>query len=276
MAELNATQNNAMGVLQGWLGDFNLGSLSDTVRQWIIDGYTPERVQHEITNTDLFKQEFPEYQAAIKAGNPMTPSDILQYRTAVTATFRNAGLPEGFYDGRDDFVDLINKRLSPVELQARVNEGYARVAGAPQEVKDAFNSYFGVQGENMLATFFLDPTKGTELIDKKIRQAEIGGYGQMYGFGIGAQDAEKYASMGLGGSQAQQAFAQAHGMRPLAEETMGEATDITTGQLAEASLVGGEAQDAIQRRQQERSAAFRGGGGGATTSKGGLGVGAAR
>lgn len=275
MAEpLTQEQTNALGTLSVWLGDYKLAGLTDTIKQWIIDGYDPDRVQREITTTDVFKQEFPEYQAAITAGNPMTPADILNYRTTVTATFRNAGLPEGFYDSRDDFVDLITKRLSPTELQTRVNEGFARVAMAPQEVKDTFNEFFGAQGENLLATFFLDPTKGTEIIDKKIRQAEIGGFGKMYGFEIDAQRAEGYAAMGLGGSQAQQAFAQAHQLKPLAEESISETGDLSTGELAEATLIGGKAQSEVQRRQQERSAAFQGGGGATTTQKG-LGLGAA-
>lgn len=272
MAEMTAIQQDNRAVLNSWLGQFNLGSLEGTITDWIIKNYSPERIKLEITNTQPFKDEFPEYQAAIQAGTPMSPAEIMSYRQTVNTLFKDYGLPAGFYDEKSDYVDLISKKLSPGELQTRVEQGYTRVAGAPQEVKDVFNQYFGIQGESYMATFFLDPERGSKFLQDAATQAEIGGAGQQYGFNLSQTQAERYQQMGIGGQQARQAFQQAYQLRPLEEETMAEGEDINRQQVGEAALTGGEQERRLQRRQQERSAAFAGSGG-AGAGRTGLGLG---
>lgn len=276
MAELTAQQEDNRAVLNSWLGNFNLGTLGPTVLNWIIQGYSPDRIKLEITNTNEFKNEFPEYQAAIQAGQPMTPAEIMSYRETVTGLFSDYNLPKGFYDQKEDFVDLINKRLSPQELVTRVEQGYTRVAGAPQEVKDAFAEYFGVQGDAMLATMYLDPQRGAKFLVDAATQAEIGGAASMYGFNFNQAEAQRYQQLGLSGAQAREGLRQAGGLLGLAEESVSEEGDLTSDQLAEGALIGGEQEQRITRRQQERRAAFGGGGGGASQGQQGLGLGAAR
>lgn len=278
--QLTTNQNNALGVLNKWLGQFQLGDLGDTVKQWIIQGYSPERVQLEITDTPVFKTQFPEYQARIDKGlPPMSPADILNYRSTATQIMKDAGLPAGFYDNKDDFVNLVTSDISPTELQGRVQAGYAKVANAPQEVKDAFNQYFGVQGEGNLAAFFLDPSKATPVIQKAVSEAQIGGAGQRFGFQVSADQASRYAELGISNDQASQGFSQAAQMRPLGQGTISESSDLTDEQLANAALgVNATDQAAVQRRQEERKAGFRqayGGAGGGAQGQQGIGVGGA-
>lgn len=276
MADLTAQQQDNRAVLNQWLGQFNLGTLQGTVTDWIIQGYSPDRIKLEITNTNEFKSEFPEYQAAIQAGQPMSPAEIMSYRNTVNNLFKDFGLPKGFYDSKDDYVDLINKRLSPQELQTRIQDGYTRVAGAPQEVKDTFQQYFGVQGDAMLATFFLDPERGGKFLADAATQAEIGGAASQYGFSFDQTEAQRYQQLGISGAQARQGLQQAYQLKPLAEESISEQGDLTSDQLAQAALTGGEAEKLVTQRQQERRAAFGGGGGGASQGREGLGLGAAR
>jgi len=276
MADLTPQQEDNRVVLNNWLGQFNLGTLGPTVLNWIIQGYSPDRIKLEITNTNEFNSEFPEYKAAIQAGNPMSPAEIMSYRENVTSLFKDYGLPPGFYDQKDDFVDLINKRLSPGELQTRVEQGYTRVAGAPQEVKDVFNQYFGVKGDAMLATFFLDPERGGKFLQDAATQAEIGGAANQYGFDFSQEESQRYQQLGISGAQARQGLQQAYQLKPLEEESVSETSDLTSDQLAEGVLTGGAAAEQMQRRQQERRAAFSGSGGGASQGREGLGLGGAR
>lgn len=271
---LSTAQNNSLGLLSQWLGSFNLGSLQDTVKQWIINGYSDDRIKLELQNTDVFKQEFPEYEARIKANlTPMTPAEILSYRQTATKLMKDAGMPAGFYDQKDDFVQLVTSDLSPNELNERIRNGYTRVQQAPQEVKDTFAEYFGAQGDNYLAAFFLDPTKSVDVIQRDLTQAEIGGAAYQYGFGMTKEQADRYAQQGITGAQARQVLGQAAQLQPLDEETINETNDITRSDIAEAALTGGEAQKRLSRRQQERSAAFGGGGGGAGQGRQGFGLG---
>lgn len=276
MADLTPQQEDNRQLLNQWLGQFNLSSLGPDVLNMIIDNRSPDYIKLKILDHPTFKAEFPEYDAAVQAGTPMTPAEILSYRQNVTNLFKDYNLPAGFYDQKADFVDLISKKLSPQELESRVTQGYARVAGAPQEVKDAFNQYFGAQGDSMLATFYLDPEKGGKFLADAATQAEIGGAAAQYGFDFNKSEAERYQQLGVSGQQARQSLQQAYQLKPITDETISEEQDLTTDQLAEAALTGGAAETAVQRRQQERRAAFGGGGGGASTGKEGLGLGAAR
>ena len=267
-------------IWQNYLNQFGLQGLTTTdgrdfLSAMVTDSWTPERIQAELTNTPAFHQAFPEYQAAIKAGNPMTPTDILNYRTTVTSLFKNAGLPQGYYDSPDDFVNLVSNNLSPAELQTRVRDGYAQVANAPDAVKQAFSDYFGVNGDHYLAAFMLDPTKGTELIQKNIQTAMIGGGAKQVGLNVSQQQAEDIGANKLSDYQLKSGLREAGQLKPLSTESISETNDITDADILKGSLGVGSS-EATQRRQQERSAAFKGGGGGASESKQGLGLGAAR
>lgn len=274
MAELTPGQEDNRQLLQSWLGQFNLSGLGTDVLSYLIDNRSVDYIKLKVLESPTFKQEFPEYQTAIDVGNPMSPAEILSYRETVKTLFTDFGLPSGFYDSKDDFVDLISKKLSPEELQTRVKGGYTRVASAPQEVKNVFNEYFGIQGDSLLATFFLDPARGAKAIDDAVTQAEIGGAGQQYGFGMTQAEAARYQQQGITVEQARQQLRQAAQLQPLAEETISEADDLTRSQLAEGALVGGDAETRTQRRAQERAAAFQGGGG-AQQGRAGLGLGGA-
>lgn len=283
-SQLSADQNNNLAVLNQWLGQFGLDNpdLMTSVKNWIIGSYSPDRIKLEIQASPTFKTAFPEYDARIKAGlSPVSPADIINYRQTATKLMKDAGLPSGFYDSPDDFVTLMtagNGGISPDELSQRIRGGYTKVQQAPQEVKDAFSEYFGVQGDNYLATFFLDPTKGLDTINKALTEAQIGGAGKQYGFNVTQSAAEKYFSQGITDQQARQGFQQANQLKPLAEETISEQTNLTNEQLAEAALTGGDAEAAVKRRQQERAAAFRpayGGQGGGAQGQRGIGVGGA-
>ena len=271
---LSTNQNNSLALLNQWLGSFNLGSLADTVKSWIINGYSDDRIKLELQNTDTFKQEFPEYHARLNAGlTPMTPAEIMSYRNTAKKLMSDAGMPAGFYDEKTDFVDLVTKDISPNELAQRIQGGYTKVQQAPAEVKQAFADYFGVQGDAYLASFFLDPTRSTDLIQRDLTKAEIGGAGYQYGFGTTAAEAQRLAEQGITGDQARQGYQQAYDLKPLEEETINEEGDLTKGELAEGVMTGGAARSKVQRRQQERSAAFAGGGGGAGQGRQGLGLG---
>lgn len=251
--------------------------IRDLLNRSVTDSMSSEGLKAELFRTNTFKQAFPEYEASIRAGTPMDPSTILNYRAEVKRTMINAGIPPGFYDTNQDFAQLIDNKLSVAEIGDRVSQGLARVYQAPQEVKDTFNSFFGAQGDSALATLYLDPTKGKDLLLKMATQAEIGGTGKRFGFDVGMDQASRLAELGINAGSAAQGFEQAKALRPLTEETISEENDITS-QEAVGSVFGDDAANAkerLARRSQERTAAFQGGGGGAQTERG-LGLGSAR
>lgn len=262
------------GQLKAW--GLDTPEIQDLLTRSVTETMSSEGLKAELFKTNTFNQSFPEYQASIQAGHPMDPGTILEYRQNVKSVMFNAGIPSGFYDSNQDYADLIGKGVSAKELSDRVLNGFDKVAHAPQEVKDVFNSYFGAQGEAALATFFLDPSKGSELLTKMATQGEIGGAGKRFGFDVNVDQAGRLAELGVDARSAQQGFEQAKTLNPLTQETISETQDLTSQDTINTVFgVGGDSAEQVKRRQQERSAAFQGGGGAAQT-QGGLGVGQAR
>lgn len=275
-APLTPQQEDQYEVMRAFLNQYGLGALDVDVKNWIINGLSPERVNLELRKTKTFRDAFPEIVKREELGlSAVSPEDVINYRREVKTVMFNAGLPPGFYDQPDDFVDLMAvKDLSPMEIKSRVQDGFTRVNQAPTEVKDAFNSFFGAQGENALAAFFLDPQRATADLTRQVAQAEVSGTGKRFGFNVNLTKSEQLASMGIGMEAASQGFSQANQLRPIAEETIGETDEITDENLINAQF-GADAgsQGAIQRRQQQRSAAFGGQAGGPAQTRTGLGLG---
>ena len=267
-------KQDARLVLTGFLEQYGLKGLDSFVNDAVVNSWSPERVELELRKTPTFQQAFPEIVERDKRGLPaVSPADVLNYRREVKSYMFNAGLPSDFYDQPSDFVDLMAvKDLSPVEIKARVEEGFARVDAAPAAVKEVFDQFFGANGKGALASFFLDPQRSMAALQKQVAVAETGGFGKQFGFNIDLARAEQLASQG---KDPRQAWEQANAMRPLEVETISEQQNITEGQLIGAAFgESGEAQDLLKRRAQEREAAFRGGGGAASTQKG-FGIGSA-
>lgn len=204
---------------------------------------------------------YPEWKARREAGNPIAIKAIVEYRAMAKSLFRSAGLPEGFWDAPDDFSKLIVNDVSPAELQTRIMDGYVRVANAPQEVKDALEQYYGV-GAGGLAAYFLDEQRALPVLQRQVAAAEIGGFGAHTGFGaVSVTEAERLASEGITGDQAEQGFSQLASTRELfnpldrGEDTIGR--DEQLGAVFEGNA---NARRRIAERQRRRVAQFEGGG----------------
>lgn len=118
---------------------------------------------------------------------------------------RNAGLPGGLYDNANDFADWIGNDVSVEEFGARVQIAVNRVGEAPQEIKDKLAQYYGI-GSGELVSYVLDPTRGTEYIERRVRAAEVAGVAGMSGLGIDQARAEELAGLGIDRAAATAAY----------------------------------------------------------------------
>jgi hypothetical protein len=150
-------------VFQRILGDAGLGDMTNFLDNAVVNNWGPDRFQAEFLDTPQFNQAFPEYKGRIKANKPpMTPGEILQYRSSARELMKNAGLPTSFYADNSHIAELMIQDVSAAELQKRITNGFQKVATAPAEVKAAFNDFFGANGDGALASLFLDPAQGFE------------------------------------------------------------------------------------------------------------------
>ena len=266
---------DARQVFQNFLDNLGLGHMVDLINEAVVNSWDPSVFTAKVEADARFKQAFPEIDAARKAGIEMNAGQVLEYRTGVKQIMSEAGMPKDFYDSADDFPNLIGKGISLTELSSRMEKGFMKVAQAPQEVKDAFNSFFGAQGESALASFFLDPNRSISALTQMAEQSEISGTGRRFGFDINLDFSERLREI-AGVERAAQGIEQAFNVRELATETIEETTDLTSQDLLEGTLgENTEDRERMEQRLMQRRADFAGGGGGAQTQRG-FGTGAAR
>lgn len=272
-----AEQRDALAYVRRILTDYGLpDSLATWAWQKIVSGAPAEQVALDLRDTPEFQQRFPAIPAREAAGlPPLSPAEYVAYEQAAGQLFRAAGLPPGFYDDPSDFTDLLAKDVSVAELNDRIStEGFQKVVGAPPEVRDAFQEFFGVQGDSALAAFFLDPDRAAPVLRRMATEADIAGRAALAGgLNVTADRARELAEIGVTGLQAQQAAANVAEQSALFSESVSEGDDLTAEREGLNAAFGLSEAASLRRRQQQRTAAFSGGGGAAASGEGVRGLG---
>lgn len=232
----------------------------------------------EITKRPEFAARFPAIAERAKLGlSPISPADYVHYEQGLNQMMHQYGLPFGATSSQ--FSGYVTKLLagdvSLTEAQARIADGYSRVMNAPQSVRDAFSSYFGVKGDAAMAALYLDPNEALPHLQQMQQAATLGGTGVNFGVNLDKNQALDLAQHVTTGDGSQQ-FAQVDQMKSLYQENVGENVDITQQQGVQAAFgLSGQSAYDLQRRLQERTAKTSGGGGAATTAGGVIGAGSA-
>lgn len=267
------------------LRNYGLEELTPLVDGYIRNGMTWDEIQVQLYDTKtkagkVFDKRFPAIQLRRQSGlAPISPEEYVNYERQARQLMQSAGLPKGFYDGRDDYTNLLVKDVSLTELADRVNQGYAEVANAPAEIRQAFSNFFGASGDAALASYFLDAKKAMPVLDKAVRDAQIGGAGLQFGIDLALNRVEQIQGTGATYDSARQAFDQLSGLKPLFDETISETRDLTAqGEGVDAifGLDAGAAKTDLQKRLETRNAEFGGSGGAASGQQGVYGLGAAK
>lgn len=261
------TDRNMSAHIATILKRYNLESLTGWVQGLMEDEdvVTDDQIQILLWERDEFKERFPgiEMMRAQGGTNIMSPEEYIEYENRYREIMRSAGIPEQFYDDYEDFTNLLVNRVSPSELNARMNEVFARVQQSPAEVRAKYAEWFGPSGDVALAMTMLDPDKALPLLETEMRTAEIGGFGSIFGFNTQRSTAEILAEMGLSGRDTISTYSQLQSQRSLFNETISETDDLdidTEGVNASFGL-DPDAADKIERRRASRVNVQSGGGG---------------
>jgi hypothetical protein len=277
MADLTPTQQSAYQQANAYLA--SLGMDPSQFQQMLTDAavndYSPAAFTQVVQSSPQFQAAFPEMK--LRQQNklyPMTPAEIVTYRSTARSLAQSYGLPAGFMNNQT-ITDLIGNGVSPDELKGRIVQGFAAVNDAPQDVKDALLNYYGID-QGHLAAFFLDPKMGEDLIQKAVASSQIGAAGARTHYGLSREEAETLAGGGVTADQA------AKGLSALSQEgelfgtLPGEAPgrDITRSeQLSTLLSPGGTTQQELEKRAKSRVAQFQAGGDFGTSDKGVSGLG---
>jgi hypothetical protein len=296
--ELNTESfEDAFVVLRSLLEQYGLGDLFTGLQQLIItESIVPEQVDQWLRTQPDFRDRFPaiarieeenarrrernetvppsQRQALL---NPLTPEEYLQYEeTVLSEILQPAGL--AFLNTPDLIEELLFNNVSAISLQRRINDGFQAVSNAPQEVRDVFAEYFGVEGDRALAAYFVDADRSENFLIEAAATAEIGGVARIQGLGVDLETAADIRSTGADRQRAVQGFRNIAAGSALLREQANEGIDITIDDAASAEFGFGSAAEAtrlLQSRLNSRIAAYRGSGGAINTRRG-TGLGTAR
>ena len=240
-------------------------------------------IESDTGSQDAIKKRFIGNEGRVKAGlQPLTPKEYIQAEQTYASVLKNNGMPQGFYDQPDDLAKLISGNVSATEFNNRVQQGYIAAKSAPQGVKDQLATLYGITDQD-LAAYFLDPTKATDVIQAKEKNAftfgrqlqasQIAAQGQSQaGIQLGMGTAEELAAQGITAGQAQQGFQQIGTTQELYNPLVGEQAISQEQQVAGTFGTNAEARQAIANRKRKRQAAFETGGGFAPSQTGTAGL----
>jgi hypothetical protein len=234
---------------------------------------------------DAIKTRFSGNEGRQAAGlQPYTPKQYIEAEQSYVQRLADNGMPAGFYDTQEDLAKLIGGRVSPIEFESRIQNGYQAALNAPASVKQQLENLYGIT-EPQMAAYFLDPTKATNIIQagaknsdafkRQIRASQIAAQGQTQaGIQLGLATAEELAAQNITPEMAQTGFIDIQNQQELFNPmTVGETAITQEQQISGTFGTNAEARKAIAARKRGRQAAFEQGGSLLTTQTGISGLG---
>lgn len=144
----------------------------------------------------------------------MTEPEYQSYRDYFEATLASINVnPELF---RDRFPEILAGDVSPAEFASRVDAIYERVVSQAPELRSFYAQQYGLDlTDSALVASVLDPDIGTQILNRRISIAEVGGEAALRGFGIDLNLANTLVQAGVDRPAAQEFFGQAAAQLPI-------------------------------------------------------------
>jgi len=182
-ADKRATKQKASDRLVALFKGYNLENLGQFINEKIMDDVSEDMLMLEMYERPEYKTRFPGMEALRKAGKAISEGEYIRIENQMQQTARFFDVPKGFYDGPEDFGNLIAKGVSAKEYQDRLQVGQDLARSLNPNIKGALLDLFGV-GEGALTAYVLDPEKALGLIQKQAKAAQFVGYARESGFGL--------------------------------------------------------------------------------------------
>lgn len=228
---LSPEQQTAWYQMQNILRYFGIEGLTDRLKQYIIENGTEDqtRLRLFLMEQPEFKARFPALETLRNKQRAISPEQYIELEKSYLGIMRSAGLTQEFFDNPNDFNDLIANEVTPDEFRTRIQDGYNRVANTSPLVRQAFRNYFGIQGDQALASFFIDPEKSAPALLKAAAAAEIGAAAYAQDMEIDVNYATKLAEQGVTYQQALEGMRRITQLSGLFEAGVGEVQIQGTG-----------------------------------------------
>ena len=287
----NTQQRDAHSIIRQTLAMFGLDSkaLADWALESLISGKSVDTILLELEQRPEYDKAFPEIRArrerSAQTGvqlEPLSPAEILAYRTEARALMRSFGVPQSLYQQNDDFHDLIVGDVSLSELQSRLEVAERRVRTAPPEVRAAFSGIYGSQfaADEALFTYMIDADNALPRLEEMTRTAEAVGAASRYGFDAfaGGEDSSmnRLRDYPMSYDQYAEGFSELDRVRSLFDETLYESDWQWSDEGVNAAFgLEGGAAEALERRGRSRAAETSGQSSAGAVESGVIGLGSA-
>lgn len=267
-------RNDAYARLNTVLADYGLGTLGASVQSWLIEGLSEAEIVQRMRETTEYKTRFPAIEARKKAGlAPISEGEYVAYERNARQLMRAAGLPQGFYDGQEDFTKFLTNDLSLAELGDRVTLAANAAFNMPKEARDALTQWG--MGPGDLTAFWLDPDKAQPLLERKYNASLLAGASTRAQYASLTEDtANQLVGWGTTEQEAEQGFGALADSKELFQ-TLDSTEDVIGQDEQVGAAFGGNsaARRRIEQRRAKRTASFQAGGGFASSQSGLAGLG---
>ncbi|MEU8317097.1 hypothetical protein AB0C33_01900 [Nonomuraea sp. NPDC048881] len=251
---------NAYEYLKRTFESWGLGTLAPKILEMVQQGYDADTVMLMLQDTDEYKKRFAGNEARRKAGLAvLSPAEYLSLERSYRQILESNGMPAGFYDSLDDFTSWIGQDVSPAEIQDRVQLAARAVSNTDTGYLESLREYGLGQGD--LVAAMLDRSRALPILQKRVREAEIGAEARRQGLRLSQARADYFESMGVDRSQAASAYQMIGSALPTLENLGDIYDDSTYGQAdLEDELLGrsGMASERRRRLQSRETGSFSG------------------
>ena len=203
-APTGVTQS-AKDIVNGYLKEAGLGTLSDeTWKQWNA-GTSVEQIMDYVRGTPEYAARFPAMAALRTAGRSISESQYVDKEQADIDMMTTYGIPADIANNRNLLGSLIANNVNQVTLQQRLMAGQDSIMSQDKNVLAYAKEQFGLTPGDLTA-FVLNPDISVPILQQKAKAIQIGGAAFQEKQAVDAQQAMALAAAGITAQQAQQGF----------------------------------------------------------------------
>ena len=208
----NAERKSAYDLLYAQFKQYGLESLVEPLRGLITSATPPSEFVIKLRETDVYKKRFAGNAARIAKGlAAISEAEYIGLEDQYQNIMRNYGLPASYWakdsmGTQKGFTNFIGNDVSAEELEDRIMTAQKRVINSNPQVSQALKQFYPEITNGDILAYTLDPTKGLDVIKRKITAAEIGGAALAQGLETGMTRAEELAKYGVNKEQAMQGY----------------------------------------------------------------------
>ena len=195
--------NNVIAVVTALFKEYGLESLTSKVIDYARQGYDADAIGVMLRDTPEYKARFPAMATLMSKKRAISEAEYISYEKQAAALEKRYGLPGGLVQGA--VTTLLENDVSASELQDRVVMASDAALQAPQELRDTFRNYYGIDS-GALAGYFLDPALATPLLQKQYVSSQIGSEAMRQNVGIRVDVAENLQQLGITQDVAREGF----------------------------------------------------------------------